>query len=185
MVKKAFPWIRLARVFAILVLITLPLAGNTFTDAKFIASAEQAAATARVAMWKVRLTSADVTVEPMELPGVPAEGLDARDHPAVLFFRGIDGTGAVYDEPSEFIAVFHNESQVRARFTPTVAVDTPAADPFLAAVKSAIKFYDDEDNDITLTGVELAPNTSMDITVVIGSCTFTNLRIGARAEQVD
>jgi hypothetical protein len=133
-----------------------------------------------VAKWQVRLLAEDLPEKNKNGLTIPAD-VNPNGHPRVLFFEGID-VGADPNAAVSFVrkdATFPveliNESEVSARFTAIWETDSGTAD---------FHFYDGT-TDVTSTGVELAPETSKVVKAVIKSSTFTGLRFGAHAEQVN
>jgi len=177
--------IMLARILAVLTLASLPWAFSA-TNAKYTAMATSTRS-GRVAIWNVDLDFDYVPVTPISIPGIPING-SVPGHPLVLFFQGRTadplGIGAEVKEDSSFPAKFTNNSEVTARFVPTVEVDAPTDAAALAIVKSQIRFMYGT-TDITTTGLEIPPGGVRDVDVVIKNCTFTNLKVGATCEQVD
>jgi len=143
-----------------------------------------AQAGSRVAKWEVRLESSDVPVLPVSIAGIPAKAA-VGGHPLILFFQGIDKATGELTGDAFFEVEFSNDSEVTAKFIPKVTVATPTNKAALDVVIACIKFYDASNNDITTGGVSLAPGVSENVTVVIESCTFSDLRIGAYCEQLN
>ena len=186
-------WFTLARILAILVLVTLPLVNNA-TVAKYVAEATVEAG-ARVAKWEVVLDAEDVPVLPLDLTGIipPINGT-GPGHKLLVFFKGLTGSGTPVGTPvtgdAAFSVDFINKSEVAALFIPKIEVDMPVDPGRLTIVKNSIKFYDAVNDpthlvDITTSGIELAPDESRLVDVVIHQCTFSGLVIGAYCEQVD
>ena len=108
---------------------------------------------------------------------------------------------------ASFPIEFTNDSEVAARFYPKIDMTAPTATAAVDIVKGKIKFYDNVNDtagvvydgvtiptawsaigtDITNAahGVVLGPKTSRTVYVVIEPCTFTGLKLGAVAVQVD
>jgi len=192
--RKPAVWLTLARILAVLVVASIPLACNAFTAAKYLAAAT-AEADARVAIWDVAIDSDDLPATVKSINARPPynDGAQSGGHPLVLFFQGKKGSA---DDPTSvlkdaaFTMTFTNDSEVAARFIPDITVETPEDDDAFAVVKSCIHFYDAVDdashkNDFAEEGLILAPGVSKVIDVVIESCTFTDLKIGAIVEQAN
>jgi len=192
--QKSAVWLLLARILVILVLASLPLASNSFTVAKYIAEVTDSAG-ARVAIWDVAIDSDELpaTVKPIAARPPYNSGAQTGGHPLVLFFQGKTGnpnSPASVAKEATFKMTFTNDSEVSARFIPDITVGTPTNAAALAAVKKSIHFYNADDdpthtNDFAEGGLVLAPGVSKEIDVVITSCTFTDLVIGAVVEQVN
>jgi len=183
-----FRWLRLASLLAALVLVTLPLISNTFTDAKFIAAAS-ADASARVAKWYVRMESDDVPAEKTATPDIPYDGTKEKEHPLLLLFKGAQGepeAPELLEEDAEFVLTFINDSEVSARFTPTYTVEAGSIDGFIFFHKGT-----SSDPVIPLTGANaglaMAPLSQQIVTVVIKSTTntFAELKIRVQCEQIN
>jgi len=159
------------------------------TAAKYTATAT-VMAQGRVAAWSVRLDSDDVPVDPLVIPGIPANATE-DGHPLILFFKGLEANGSPTTGDASFTVMFINDSEVAARFTPKIEVDFPTDAAALAVVEDNISFWvDDPANpgdslDITEDGIVLEPEGEIEVAVIIQSCTFAGLKIGALCVQVD